>query len=155
MLFKTTISITVCFLIHPFAHAFSGIVVNVSDGDTITVLHNSVMKKIRLYGIDCPEKRQPYGNAAKRYVEKMVLNKKVYVKPVSVDKYKRIVAWVNIKKLSLNKSILAAGLAWYYKKYSNVASLAKLEMAARKKKIGLWSNKKAIAPWRWRKENST
>ncbi len=83
------------FLVLPCpAWAWSGKVVGVSDGDTITVLRDKKPQKIRLYGIDCPEKRQPFANKAKQFTSELVLGKSVEVEPVATDRYGRTVAFV-------------------------------------------------------------
>src|SRR2546425_10646923 len=71
---------------------FSGRVVGVSDGDTIKVLHNGKAEKIRLNGIDCPEKGQPFGMAAKRFTSEKAFGKLVTVEAKDFDKYGRTVA---------------------------------------------------------------
>ena len=68
---------------------WSGLVVGISDGDTITVMHNGTGKKIRLYGIDCPEKKQAFGKKAKQFTSDMVFKKTVDVTPVNNDRYGR------------------------------------------------------------------
>src|SRR5437667_1417582 len=64
---------------------FSGRVVGITDGDTIKVLHNGRAEKIRLHGIDCPEKGQPYGTKAKQFVSQLVFGKEVTVKDYGLD----------------------------------------------------------------------
>ncbi len=79
------------------SHAQSSIqgkVISVADGDTITILQNYKQYKIRLYGIDTPEKKQDFGQKAKLFTSNMVFNKKVKVMPIDVDRYKRIVGMV-------------------------------------------------------------
>src|SRR5213594_4041180 len=64
---------------------FSGRVVGVSDGDTIKVLHNGKAEKIRLHGIDCPEKGQPYGTKAKQFTSEMVFGREVVIRDYGLD----------------------------------------------------------------------
>jgi len=87
-------------------------------------MHNGKRGKIRLYGIDCPEKRQAFGNKAKQFTSGMVFNKVVKVTPVTIDRYGRTIAWVSCDGKSLNKALLKADLAWHYKKYSSDKNLA-------------------------------
>lgn len=132
--------------------ALSGKVVGVSDGDTITVLTSKRKQvKIRLYGIDCPEKKQAFGQKAKTFAKDLAYGKKVSVRQVAKDRYGRIVGWVSINGKSLNKELLKAGLAWHYKQYSSDSSLASLEIKARKSKRGLWSDSNPIPPWEYRR----
>ena len=106
--------------------------------------------KIRLYGIDCPEKGQAFGKRAKQFTSKMVFKKQVEIKPVTKDRYGRTIAWVYVGGKSLCEELLKAGLAWHYKKYSTDQVLAVSEMKARQEKLGLWADPKPIAPWDYR-----
>jgi micrococcal nuclease len=131
--------------------AWEGKVVSVTDGDTIKVLKDGIQVKIRLAAIDCPEKGQPYGQAAKKFTANLVAGKSVKVWPTDTDRYGRTIAFVFVGSTDLNKELLKAGLAWHYKQYSRDPELAKLEFEARSKKVGLWKEPDQIAPWEWRK----
>ena len=151
-LLKILIAAIIFLLIIPFtAFAWSGKCVAVTDGDIIKVMHNGKAEKIRLYGIDCPEKRQTFGKKAKQFTAEMVFRKIVDVNPVTVDSYDGTIAWVYVNNKCLNKELLKAGLAWHYKQYSKDRDLAELEEEARSKVIGLWSDHDSIPPWIWRK----
>jgi len=132
--------------------AWDGKVVSVTDGDTIKVLKDGKQVKIRLASIDCPEKGQPYGNAAKKYTANMVAGKVVKIWPTDTDRYGRTVAFVFVGGVDVNKELLKAGLAWHYKKYSRDPELAKLEFEARSKKVGLWKEPDPVPPWEWRRQ---
>jgi hypothetical protein len=125
--------------------------VGVSDGDTITVIHRGKGEKIRLYGTDCPEKKQAFGKRAKQFTSNMVFGKTVEVRPVTTDRYGRTIAWVYENGDCLNAELLEAGLAWHYKRYSSEKHLADLENEARQQKAGLWSDPHAIPPWDFRR----
>ena len=133
------------------AFAWSGKCVGVADGDTISVMHEGKAEKIRLHGIDCPEKGQPFGKRAKQFTSDMVFGKIVEIKPTTTDRYGRTVAWVYVDDICLNEELLKAGLAWHFKKYSQDTKLAALENDARSKEIGLWSDKNSVPPWEWRR----
>ncbi|MDO9567244.1 MAG: thermonuclease family protein [Candidatus Desulfaltia sp.] len=133
--------------------AWQGKVVGISDGDTITVLHNNTGEKIRLYGIDTPEKRQDFGNKAKQFTSNMVFGKDVEVESVTKDRYGRTVGLVYINDQSLNEELVRAGFAWVYIQYCKKAICAewcRLEAAAKANKIGLWSHSNPIPPWEFR-----
>jgi len=131
---------------------FSGRVVGVSDGDTIKVLHNGKAEKIRLHGIDCPEKGQAYGTKAKQFTSEMVFGKDVAVHVTDTDRYGRTVADVILPDgTNLNRELVKAGLAWWYGKYSGDATLGQLEAEARASRRGLWVDPKPVPPWCWRK----
>ena len=127
-----------------------GKVVGVSDGDTITVMHDGIAEKIRLYGIDCPEKRQAFGKRAKKFTSSMVFGRIVEAKPITTDRYGRTIAWIYFDGACLNEELLKAGLAWHYKRYSSEKHLAELETQARQKKAGLWSDPYSVPPWNFR-----
>ena len=131
--------------------AWEGKVVSVTDGDTIKVLSNGIQVKVRLAAIDCPEKGQPWGKKAKQFTSHMILHKTVVVLPEGEDRYGRIIGWVFIEEINLNKALIRAGLAWHYRQYSDDSLLTALEMEARAAKKGLWSEPYPVPPWAWRK----
>ena len=132
---------------------FTGKVVGVSDGDTIKVMRAGRAVKVRLHGIDCPEKKQPFGTRAKRYTSDMAFGRQVTVQVKTTDRYGRIVGEVILLDgSSLNKELVYVGLAWWYKKYApNDRTLKALEAGARAEKRGLWADKNPIPPWEWRR----
>jgi micrococcal nuclease len=133
------------------AQEFRGKVVGVTDGDTITVLHNSTPIKVRLNGIDAPEAGQPFGERAKQFASALCFGDEVTVKTFGIDKYGRTLGDVVLGDgRILNQELVKAGMAWHYKEYSKDAALAKLEQEAREKKVGLWSDPHAVSPWDWR-----
>jgi endonuclease YncB( thermonuclease family) len=140
-------------LMSPFAHAgdLTGKVTAVADGNNITVLtDNSQRIKIRLFGIDCPEKSQAYGKEAKQFSSDLVLGKRVKIWPIEKDRYGRTVGWVFTAEKNLNKELLLAGLAWHDKQRSSDIALAAMEMKARAAKKGLWADPTSIPPWEFR-----
>ena len=148
----------VCLLSLPLtAYAWSGMVVGVTDGDTIKVMgsHNKQVR-IRLYGIDTPEKGQAFGKKAKQFTSEMIYGKIVEVDPVTVDRYGRTIALVyDTDGKSLNEELVRAGFAWVYTRYCDWAiceTWEGLETEAREAKLGLWSDPRAIAPWEFRRK---
>jgi micrococcal nuclease len=135
---------------HAENHVITGKVVGVADGDTITVLTGHTQIKIRLHGIDTPEKGQAFGNRAKQFISDLVFGKMVTVRPTDTDRYGRTIAWVFVDGLNVNEEIVRAGFAWHYKRYSKDTNLAQAESAARANKRGLWSDPNAIPPWEFR-----
>jgi len=131
-----------------------GRVVGVTDGDTITVLQNNTQYKIRLYGIDTPEKYQDYGKKAKYFMSSLIFGKQVKVDTETTDRYGRIVGIVYIRGLCVNEEAVKNGLAWVYRKYcfKNFCNKwLKFEERARVNKLGLWSQKNSIPPWEFRR----
>lgn len=140
--------------------SFSGKVISVQDGDTITVLRDGVPERIRLNGIDAPElgrgrfkPAQPFAQRAKQYAGTLAFGKTVQVQPHGRDRYGRMIAIIKLPDgRILNHEIVRAGLAWHFVKYApNDDELRRLENAARAAKLGLWADQDAVAPWEWRK----
>ena len=128
-----------------------GRVVKVSDGDTITVLDSSkTQHKIRLQGIDAPEKSQAYGDAAGRYLSGLVAGRDVRVKWTKRDKYNRILGTVYVKRAEVNLAMLRAGYAWHYKKFDSTPAYAQAESEARAARRGLWAGLDPIPPEQFR-----
>ena len=128
-----------------------GKVVSIADGDTFTMLVNHKQMKIRLHGIDCPEKRQDFGMVAKQFLSDNIFEKIVTVNEMNTDRYKRIIGMVFIHGANINEKLLQAGLAWHYKTYDKNPAWARLENDARNSKRGLWLQPNAMAPWEFRK----
>jgi endonuclease YncB( thermonuclease family) len=134
-----------------FALSFSGKVVKVADGDTIEVLRDGQAEKIRLAGIDCPEKKQAFGQAAKRFTLDLAAKKIVTVKVETTDRYGRTVGEVILPGgRSLNRELVRAGYAWWYRKYSSDRTLGLLEAEAQAARRGLWAEPNPVPPWDWR-----
>lgn len=136
--------------------SFKAKITRIIDGDTVEILYHQLTLKIRLAHIDTPEKRgsQPYGNAAKKVLSKLCFGKTITVvsEEGELDGYGRLIAELFIDDLNINKEMVRLGYAWHFKKYSDDKSYDELEEKARHKKIGLWQEKKPIAPWLWRKK---
>lgn len=131
---------------------FTGDVVGVADGDTITVLDaDKVQHKIRLAEIDAPEKAQPFGNRSKQALNELVHGKVVRVVEHGHDKYKRTIGRVYQGDVDVNAEQVKQGLAWVYRKYSKDATLSPLENEAKAQRLGLWADAEPVPPWRWRK----
>jgi endonuclease YncB( thermonuclease family) len=140
-------------LAQPLPPAFQARVVSITDGDTLTVLHNRQQIRIRLYGVDCPEPGQPFHTRATQRTAALAHGKNVTVRPQSNDRYGRIVAWIVLPDgRTLNEVLLAEGLAWHYRRYApRETRLASLEQDARDARRGLWQDPDPIPPWEWRR----
>ncbi len=133
--------------------AISGRVVGVADGDTITVFKNGKALKIRLHGIDCPEKRQVFGTRAKQFTSRICFNKNVTVLVHDRDHYGRLVGEVILGDgTNVNHEIVKAGMGFWYRKYAPADSaLKRLEQHARERKLGVWSLDDPQLPWNFRR----
>ena len=139
------------------AGEFSGTVVGVLDGDTIEVVHAHQTERIRLSGIDCPEKGQAYGQRAKQAMSVQAFGKEVTLRTFGKDRYGRTIADVILPDGdNLNQILVKEGMCWWYRKYApGNAVLEDLETDAREKRMGLWSDAQPIPPWEWRKAKRT
>ena len=133
--------------------AFTAEVVAVLDGDTIEVLHNGKAQRIRLQGIDCPEKGQPYGNNAKQATSALVFALEVTLQIHGKDKYGRILADVLLADgTNVNYTLVKEGWCWWYRKYApDDVMLAALEAEAGLAQKGLWADPHPTPPWEFRK----
>ncbi len=131
------------------ATTFTGKVVKITDGDTIQVMLNGKAEKIRLAGIDTPEKKQPFGQAATRYNHSLSAQKIVTVRVEITDRYGRLVGEVFLPDgRSLNRELVRAGYAWWFRKYSDDQTIGELENEARQARRGLWIDPNPVAPFR-------
>lgn len=129
-------------------------VIRIIDGDTMEILYKNTPIKIRSAHIDCPEKRskQPFGTQAKTALSDLCFGQMVTVASEKQDRYQRLIAVVtNSKKQIVNQEMIKLGMAWHFTRYSNDQAYAKLELVARKKRIGLWQENNPTPPWNWRK----
>lgn len=130
-----------------------GRVVGVSDGDTITVLDamDNGRFRVRLFGIDAPEKRQAYGQKAKQYLSALVYGKRVSVRFSAVDRYGRIVGRVFLGNKDICLSMIAAGYAWHYVHYDRSPEYAAAGKRAAAMRAGLWADRSPVPPWEFRR----
>lgn len=154
------IAITLLYSSQLWADVLQGRVVGVADGDTITVLDASnTQYKIRLAGIDAPEKQQPFGQVSKKSLSDLVYDKTVQVDWSKTDRYGRVVGKVLINDLDANLEQVKRGLAWHYSKYKKEQpfedrlTYLHAQRDAKVAKLGLWVEPHHVAPWDWRKAN--
>lgn len=141
-----------------YADILTGKVVRVADGDTVTVLDSSnTPHKIRLMGIDAPERKQAYGQRSKQSLSEMVAGKTVSVDWNKRDRYKRIVGKILLDGRDVNLEQVKRGMAWHYKAYEREqdvedrSAYAQAEYGAQRGKVGLWADARALAPWEFRR----
>lgn len=139
------------------AETLTGVVTDIADGDTLTILDSSKRQiKIRLAGIDAPEKGQAFGNRSKDNLVNLVFNKIVMVEAEKQDRYGRTVGKVFHSEKDINLLQIRAGLAWWYEKYRKEQTPADqrlyqdAEQQARAQKVGLWRDPAPVAPWDFR-----
>ena len=119
------------------------------DGDTVELTDGT---RIRLHGIDTPERDQPYGRQATRQLDRL-LSRTVYVEEKDTDRYGRVVAvlW-SADGTNANAAMVCGGHAWWYKRYARFDSeLRDCQKYAQVENLGLWAAAEPVAPWDWRK----
>lgn len=137
-------------------------VVGVADGDTITVLDSTnTQHKIRLAGIDAPEKKQAFGNVAKKSLSDLVFNQRADVEWHKEDRYGRKIGKVLVSNTDINLEQIKRGMAWFYKKYKGELeqedriSYVQAQQEAESNQIGLWVDPNPIPPWDFRKQKKS
>lgn len=135
----------------------TGKVVGVSDGDTITVLDvDQVQHKVRLAGIDAPEKEQAFGQKSKEALSDCAYGQQVEVQGSKLDRYGRLIGKVLVQEQDCNLRQVRLGMAWHYKLFMKEQALedrilyTNEENLARNNKLGLWSDPSPVPPWDFR-----
>lgn len=153
------IGVLVCTL--ATADTYLGRVVGVTDGDTLTVIDSTnTQHKVRLAGIDAPEKKQAYGQVSKQHLANLVFDKTVSIETTKRDRYHREVGKVIVNGRDVNLKQLESGLAWHYKKFADEQpaadrqSYAAAEVAARQSHQGLWQDANPVPPWDFRHQKN-
>jgi len=138
------------------AHAradFCGRVVKVHDGDTVTVLSGGVERRVRLVGIDAPERGQPYASAARRGLAARVGGRVVRVIERGTDSYGRTLGRVLVAGKDANAAQIRDGYAWVYRRFENDPALIAQEAEAKAAGRGLWRDREPVPPWVWRERH--
>lgn len=140
-----------------YAVDLPGTVVRVVDGDTIVLEAQGARHKIRLAGIDAPERNQPWGETSTRELRRMVAGRHVVVDWYKKDQWKRLIGTVRLAGEDVNLHMIERGIGWHFKRYeaeqhpADRAAYAAAEDAARAARLGLWSDPDPVPPWEWRR----
>ena len=129
-----------------------GTVIKIVDGDTFDLLTKDKRTlRVRMYGIDCPEKKQDFYQSAKNALAGYIFKKNVQLKITGYDRNKRTIAMVYSNRQNINLAMIKNGFAWHFSRYSSDSNFAQAESQARKAKAGLWKKPDPVAPWVFRK----
>ena len=138
-------------------HTIEGRIVGVHDGDTITLLDAAHRQhKIRLDGIDAPERGQPFGRASKQHLAELLANREAVAECSKTDRYGRKVCRVLVGVADAGLEQIRAGLAWFFRRYAKELppdrreQYAEMETAAKAERRGLWADAEPTPPWDWR-----
>jgi micrococcal nuclease len=133
-------------------YTLTGKVVAIADGDTLTVLDESkTQHKIRLAGIDAPEKGQAFGTKAREALGDKEFQQSVRVDVIDIDRYHREVGRIYLGERFINMEMVADGFAWRYVQYDKPGEFTGAEAEAREHRRGLWVDPTPTPPWEWRK----
>ena len=154
----TLIALAAVGFVYAQAERSSGVVMSVSDGDTIIVRKADGLRvHIRLQGIDAPERTMPYSQISRRNLKELVDNKKVFFDPQKLDRHGRTVAVVYLENgTDVCLEQLRAGLAWHFKRYEHEqtpeerAAYSAAEAIAKAARKGLWREESPTPPWEFR-----
>lgn len=149
-------------------------IAEVFDGDSFNLIAaNQQIVRVRIAGIDAPEKRQPYSNKSKESLESLLAGGTITLTPVKIDRFERWVAHVSVNQNDIGLLQIQRGYAWFFTRYQQdlddrrKSDYARAEENARRDGLGLWAgiaasvNNPALAPeppWKFRertkKENN-
>jgi len=130
--------------------AYADRVIGIADGDTLTVLHDRKLLRIRLADIDAPEKAQAFGQTSKQSLSDLCFGRDATYQSQTIDKYGRTVARVTCAGIDVNRVQVERGLAWVYAQYNKDGSLPSMQAVARSSRKGLWADKAPMPPWEFR-----
>jgi endonuclease YncB( thermonuclease family) len=134
-----------------WAQTFSGRVIAVHDGDTISVREATRTIRVRLADIDSPEFGQAHGASAREFTSQLLLDHVVQVQGRGLDQYDRVIGRVSLGRVNANEAIVRAGMAWVYSRGAADAALADAERSAKARHAGLWADASPTPPWVWRR----
>ena len=139
--------------------AFQGQVVGITDGDTVTVLDSQgSRRKIRLAGIDAPERHQAFGSRSKQSLSALIFGRTVAVEWTNYDRYQRVLGKIVLGGKDINLEQIRSGMAWWYEKYAHEQSredqilYREAQITAKGSQSGLWGIRSPVAPWDFRRQ---
>jgi endonuclease YncB( thermonuclease family) len=138
------------------AREIHGRVVGITDGDTLTLFTELRQQvRVRLAGIDAPERRQPFGDRARQMLAGLTFERRARVIVTSTDRNGRLIGRLFVRSRDINAEMVRRGGAWVFLRYSSDAELLQLEAEARAARRGLWALPEAqrVPPWELRERS--
>lgn len=137
----------------PDSETIIGEVISVADGDTFTMKTLTDERiKVRLFGIDAPERGQDFGNKSRQLLNELCYGKIVKVTVEDIDQYDRTLGTVYVDEININEEMVRNGLAWYYNHFVEDHRLDSLEQVARSEELNIWSKKNPMSPYEFRQK---
>jgi endonuclease YncB( thermonuclease family) len=156
---RVAFAVLLWFLSPAWAVELRGVVTSVADGDTLTLQDSTGQRhRIRIGGIDAPERGQAFSQVARRSLEDLTLRRQTTADCSKTDRYERQVCKVTVGGVDVGLEQVRRGLAWHFKRYEVEQSLgdrrtyAVAEQDARAAKMGLWRQTDPVSPWVWREQ---
>jgi endonuclease YncB( thermonuclease family) len=126
----------------------------ITDGDTFECTMSGEEVTIRLYGVDCPEADQPYGDEAEEWLRNAIGGETVSIERIEEGYYGRTIAIVKFNGKNINGALVKNGLAWVSDRYCDREALCdrwrNFQQQARDGDVGLWSQPNPVPPWDYR-----
>ena len=134
---------------------FTGRVSSITDGDTLRIINSQGESQvIRLYGIDAPERDQPYGSQATNALRQKLSNAQVRIVQQDIDDYGRYIGTIYLDERNINLELVAQGHAWWYEFFAPTnRELEQAQSDAQDRNLGLWNSPKPIDPYEWRRSH--
>jgi endonuclease YncB( thermonuclease family) len=130
---------------------FTGQVVGIADGDTLTVMRDGRRERVRISGIDAPEGGQAFGRRSRQHLASLAFGQQATVILEGADRYGRLLGRVVVEGLDVGLEQVRQGYAWHYTRYSSDRQLAAAEREARAARRGLWADGSPRPPWELRR----
>ena len=137
-----------------------GSVIGIADGDTLTLLVDRQAYKVRIAGIDAPEKRQAWGEKSKTNLSRLAFNQNAVANCPKIDHWGRHICKVTVNAVDIGLEQIKDGMAWWYRKYAKEqskddhAAYENAELMAKLRRLGLWNGTNPVPPWEFRRDNS-
>jgi endonuclease YncB( thermonuclease family) len=136
-----------------------GSVIGITDGDTLTLLVDRQAYKVRIAGIDAPEKRQAWGEKSKTNLSRLAFNQEAVAECPKVDRWGRQICKVSVNAVDVGLEQIKDGMAWWYRKYAKEQSAddqsayENAELMAKLRRLGLWTDTNSVPPWDFRRDD--
>ena len=140
------------------AGTLTGLVVGITDGDTLTLLVDRQQYKIRIAGIDAPERHQAWGDKSKLNISRLSFNQPAVADCPKVDRWGRQICKVTVNGVDIGLEQVKDGMAWWFRKYAKEqaaedrSDYENAESMSQLRRLGLWGDANPMPPWDFRRK---